>query len=123
MFVDTTLNIRLPLVNSGTTLYALMPYRGKVEDVIGIVQGTTSDASFNVTLTAPSHGSGVTIGVLNFAHSGGVVAKDVGTYTKNASTGSTVLSANSILQFAVPSTDIGAVTTAAELQVILNPYG
>jgi len=124
MFVDTTLNVRVPLVNAGTTMYGLMPYRGRVIDVMGAVQGATSDANVNITLTAPSHGSGVTLGVVNFVHasSGNVTAKDVGTYTPNTTTGMTVLSAGSIIQFAVASTSIGAVTTAAELQVVLSPY-
>lgn len=122
MFVDTTLNVRVPLVNAGTTLYALMPYRGRVLDIIGAAQGTTSDASINITLTAPSHGSGVTLGVMNFATVGGVVAKDTGTYTPNTTTGNTVLSAGSVLLFTVLASSVGAVTTAAELQVKLSPY-
>ena len=123
MFVDTTLNVRVPLVNAGTTLYALMPYRGKVNNIIGVVQGTTSDTSVNITLTAPSHGSGVTLGVMNFANASGVNAKETGTYTKNTTAGNTVLSAGSVLLFTVLASSIGAVTTAAELQVELNPYG
>ena len=122
MFVDTTLNIRVPLVNAGTAKYAQMPYRGRVINVIGIVHGTTSDTSVNVTLTAPSQSSGVTLGVLNFNNASGVGAGEAGTYTANASTGNTVLSADTPLLFTVLSTSIGAVSTACQLQVELSPY-
>jgi len=125
MFVDTTINCDLAVTSSGGgTLYLQMPYRGKVTNVAGIVQGAmASTTSVDMTLTAPSHGSGVTLGVMNFANSSSdLAAKVAGVWTPDTSAGDTMLSAGSPLLLTVSAASISTSGTLT-FRIELDPYG
>lgn len=125
MFVDTTINCDLDVTSSGGgTLYLQMPYRGKVTNVAGIVQAAmASTTSVDMTLTAPSQSSGVTLGVLNFANSSSdLAAKVAGVWTANASSGDTMLSAGTPLLLTVGAGDISTSGTLT-FRLDLDPYG
>lgn len=125
MFVDTTLNLALAITSSGGgTGYLQMPFRGKVKSLRGVLQGAPGVASLDLTLTAPSHGSGITLGVLNFAgaSSASLAAKGTGTYTPDTTNGTAMLSANSILQFAVSAASVSS-TTSLTVYADIDPYG
>jgi hypothetical protein len=122
MFVDTMLDVNLAFTASGGAAYTIMPFRGKVRAVRGVLNNATSSATTNLTITAPNHGSGITMGVLAFAKSGGCIATSVGTWTANASTGTSMLSASSILKLDIPNASVAAAGTA-QIQIDIDPYG
>lgn len=120
MFVDTSLPFTLTLTAAGGTTYLVAPVRCKVSNVRGVIQDAAGVAAISVTLTAPSHGSGVTLGVAAFAASSGIAAKSVATYTANASTGGTIVSAGSILQATVAAAS--SLSCAAAMYIDIDPY-
>jgi len=120
MFVDTTLTCNMTLTAAGGTTYLVAPYRGRILDVRGVIQDAAGVTSINATLTAPSHGSGVTLGIAAFANASGIGAKSVCAYTPNASTGTTIFSAGSILQLTVAAAS--SLSCAAAMYIDLDPY-
>lgn len=116
MITDTRFQVPVIVASNAGNAYLSVPYRCVVRNVRAIPQAALASASSGAV--AVTNGSTAIGAVAYTVDSSGAAAAGVpGTYTANASTGSTVLAANAVVKFAATATSQNLV-----LDVELDPH-
>jgi len=112
--------------NAGAA-YLRVPYRCTVRDVRATIQNalaslsSISTVSIAVTNGSTSLGT-VATSVASVSSAAVVAAGAIGEYTTDASSGSTVLAADSLVKFAVAKASLASAASSFLLDIELDPY-
>lgn len=118
---DIRFQMMVTLASSAAVAYFVPPYRSVVRDIRAIPQDKMSSAaSAALTATASISSSSTTLGAVAFTldASSDAAAGVPGTYTTNASTGSTVLAADQVIKLSIAS----AAAAYMLVDIELDPY-
>lgn len=121
-------DIRFQLAISGTnsangTAYLAVPYRCTLRDVRATLQGALASLASVSAVTLTIANGSTSLGAIAFTPdaSGDIAAGTVGTYTPDASSGSTVLAADAAIKVTAV-TAASSVASSYVLDVELDPY-
>lgn len=118
MSTKNRFQVPLTVASSAGATYFAAPYRCVLRDVRAIPQAAMSSAaSAGVTVTTGSTSLGAVAYTVDSSSAAAVGVS--GTYTPNASTGSTVMAAGSVIKFAVASS---AASASLVLDFELDPH-
>ena len=124
MISDTRFQVPMTLASAAGAAYLTVPYRCILRDIKGTAQVAESSimsTASSLPLAVTELTSSTTLGAVAFPlASSNIAAAALGTYTTNASTGSTVLAAGTVIKVAAAS-----LTSAANvllLDIKLDPY-
>ena len=119
---DIRFQVPLTVAASTGTAYFATPYRSVLRDVRAIPQAAMSSASsVAVTVTASIDSTSTSLGSVAFAvdSSSDAAVGVPGTYTPDASSGSTILAAGQVVKFNMASS---AANASQVLDIELDPY-